>query len=88
MVSKPRRSASMAWAKAMRSFWVPGRVAAVELEVELPQTGLALDVARAGEVGVADLGVDDVLVGLEALVEAAPTVACDRQFGFQLRRQL
>jgi len=42
-------------------------VAALELEVELPEPVLALEVTRAAERGVADLGVDDLPVGLDAL---------------------
>ena len=54
-----------------------GGIGALELQVDLTQPDLALDVSRAGERGVADLALGDVLEGLEALLQGTATVGGD-----------
>ncbi len=63
-----------------------GWVAAVELDEDLAQAGLALDVAGPCELGVADLGVDDVLEGLEALLHSGLEVRRNAALGLEVAR--
>jgi hypothetical protein len=74
MVSKPRRRASMAWAKAIRSFWVPVGLPPSNFK-NLAQPGFPFDVAGTDKGGVAHFGIDDVLVRLQPLGQRSGLVS-------------
>ena len=85
--SKPRRSGVHGLGEGDPVLLGPGRVAAVELQVDLAEADLPLQVSGSTEARVTHVGVEDVLEGLESEVECRSGVRGERPRRAELRRQ-